>query len=221
MVIPQSDLAVVTQSEIGVHDIESRVDLHDERVREMEIAEQAQTKPPAITHLDLDARCGLKAEVLVGGLAGRYLFGKSKQAAFGLKVGLDGPVAAPLHAKADRIDAHSWNVLASLLADCDRIGRIAINIGIEGLVEEHERKKFGDIIHLRLEKIVPGMTIIFDARGEQLFVVTGTEEPVIPVGNQSFDDDFLRRWLGMAFSDFAGLGLFCRSGFSRETKCIR
>jgi hypothetical protein len=39
------DLEVVTQSEIGVHDIDSRFELHDEGVREMEIAEQAQTKP--------------------------------------------------------------------------------------------------------------------------------------------------------------------------------
>jgi hypothetical protein len=52
------------------------------------------------------------------------------------------------------------------------------------------------------------MTIIFDACGEQLFVVTGAEEPVIPIGNQSFDNEFLRRGLGVAFRACARLGLF-------------
>src|ERR1700679_3804240 len=138
----------------------------------MEIAEQTQTQAPAISHFYLDAGCGLKAEVLIGGLAGWHLLGKPEHAALGLKVRFDGPAAAPLHAETDRKDAHARNMVPRLFADRDRTARIAINIGIEGFVEKHEWKKFGHVIHLRLEKIVPGMAIVFDAGGEQLLVVT-------------------------------------------------
>jgi len=43
---------------------------------------------------------------------------------------------------------------------------------------------------LGAEEIAPGVAVVFDAAGEELFVVAGGEDFVVAVGDEAFDYEF-------------------------------
>jgi hypothetical protein len=50
-----SNLKVIAQPQIRVHDVYARVIGHNEAIRKMKIAEQAQAQTPSLVHFDLYA----------------------------------------------------------------------------------------------------------------------------------------------------------------------
>jgi hypothetical protein len=55
------------------------------------------------------------------------------------------------------------------------------------LIQENHGQYFRDVIHTRLEKVAPGVAIVFDANVVDLAILTGRKNYVIAVGNQAFN----------------------------------
>ena len=156
----------------------------------MEVAEQAEAEAPALVHFDFKAGCGLKAEILIGRLSRGDLLSKHQHTPLGLKVWLDFLAGAPQQTETNGAETNARNELAdcrTLSASNGRFAgtagiRVAVDVDVFGLVEEDEGQELGDVVHLGLEEIAPGMAIVFNAAGEQFHVVSGGEDLVVSVG---------------------------------------
>ena len=102
-------------------------------------------------------------------------------------VRLDGLLVPPHHPQADRRKPHP---VEESPVGRGRRERIAEIVGVGRLIEKDEGQKLRHVVHPRVQKVAPGMTVVFKSAGVDLGIGLGGKELVIAVGSQSLPDDF-------------------------------
>ena len=121
---------------------------------------------------------------------------EDQHSALELHVRLDGLLVPPHHPQSDRRKPHP---IEESPVGRWRRERIAKVIGIGKLTENNYRQKLRYVVHPRVQKVAPGMTVVFKSAGVDLRIGLGGKELVIAVGSQSLPDDFaLHRLLDLS-----------------------